>query len=68
MSVSRLYSKICKAASLDAAIENLSDAELTELAEYLSNMKPKGGIPAQVFGMVTARLNSMEKINEEVAP
>lgn len=68
MSVARLYSTICKAASLDTAIANLTDAELVELAEYLSNMKPKGGIPAQVFGMVTARLNSMGKINEEAAP
>ncbi len=67
MSGKRAFEVLCKAASLDSAVEKLTEAELLNLAEYLSELKPEGGIPAQVFGMVTARLNSAGKHSQEVA-
>lgn len=56
MSGSRVFQRICKSASLDAAVARLSAAELAEVAEYLSGLGAAGGVPAQVFGMVSARL------------
>lgn len=66
MSAAKLYQRVCKAASLDAAVAKLSEGELTDLAEYLSGLEPTGGIPAQVFGMVTARLGGGKRKEKEV--
>lgn len=67
MSGSKLFQRVCKAKSLDEAVRSLSQADLGELAEYLSELKPEGGIPSQVFGMVTAALGKAPRKAKEVA-
>ena len=52
-----IYQRICRSGNLDSAVSKLEAGELTELAEYLAGMGVKGGIPAQVMGMVSARLS-----------
>lgn len=51
-----IYQKLCSAADLDAAIFALAPAELTAVAEHISRLPRGGGIPAQIFGAVSARL------------
>jgi hypothetical protein len=51
-----IYRAICEAANLDAAVSLLSRDDLAEVAEYLSDLSPAGGVPSQVWGMVSARL------------
>lgn len=51
-----LYREICEAENLDAAVSRLSRDELAEVAEYLADLTPAGGIPSQVWGLVCARL------------
>lgn len=60
MTGAKIFQRICKSASLDKAVAALTAAELSAVAEYLSDLKPTGGIPAQVFGMVSARLGGKE--------
>jgi hypothetical protein len=60
MSGEAIYQKLCTARNLDAAVSRLSCGELAEVAETLSKMNPTGGVPAQVFGMVAARLGATE--------
>lgn len=60
MKGAKIFQRICKCASLDNAVSALTDAELSAVAEYLSDLRPTGGIPAQVFGMVSARLSGKE--------
>jgi hypothetical protein len=52
-----IYRKVCEAESLDAAVSQLTREELAELAEYLSDLRPAGGVPSQVWGMVSAALS-----------
>ena len=58
MSGEAIYHSICAATNLDAAVSRLSRGELAEAAQYLSGLKPTGGVPAQIFGMVSARLSA----------
>lgn len=58
MSGSEIYAEICAASNLDAAVSRLTRGELAELAVHLSGLRPTGGVPAQVFGMVSARLDA----------
>lgn len=51
-----LYREICEAENLDAAVSRLSRDELAEVAEYLADLGPAGGVPSQVWGLVCARL------------
>ena len=53
----QLYQHVCEAESLDAAVSRLTREELAEVAEYLSDLRPAGGVPSQVFGMVSAALS-----------
>jgi hypothetical protein len=48
--------ELCESRNLDAAVARVPREALAELAEYLSGLRPTGGIPAQIFGMVSARL------------
>lgn len=56
-----IYQTLCEASNLDAAVAALAAEELSSVAQYLSKLKPTGGVPAQVWGMVSARLGSMAK-------
>ena len=57
MSGEQIYNSLCKASDLDAAVSRLSREDLATVAEYISDQEPFGGVPAQVFGVVTAKLN-----------
>ncbi|MBK1884115.1 hypothetical protein JIN85_16970 [Luteolibacter pohnpeiensis] len=61
MSGRSLYKQVCEASNLDAAVSQLNRDELAELAEYISKLKPRGGVPAQVSGMVAARISDSAK-------
>jgi hypothetical protein len=51
-----LYHRICEADSMDAEVSRLSREELTKVTEYLAETGARGGVPAQVWGAVSARL------------
>lgn len=51
-----LYHRICDADSIDAEVSRMSRDELAEVAEYLADIGARGGVPAQVWGAVSARL------------
>lgn len=51
-----IYRAICEDESLDAAVSRLSREDLAEVAEYLADLSPAGGVPSQVWGAVSARL------------
>jgi hypothetical protein len=55
-----LYQGLCRARSLDAAVARMGREDLAEVAVYLSGIKPTGGVPAQIMGMVSARLGETE--------
>ena len=57
MSGRDIYHNLCAATNLDAAVSLLSREDLAEAAQYLSELKPTGGVPAQIFGMISARLS-----------
>lgn len=61
MNGEQIYHSLCKARSLDAAVSRLSRAQLAEVAAHLGGMHPSGGVPAQVWGMVAARLSTPPK-------
>lgn len=52
-----IYQELCSAGNLDTAVQALASEEVTAVAEYLSKLKRRGGIPAQVWGLVSARLS-----------
>lgn len=52
-----IYRRICRARSLDVAVQSLTTEDLVAVAEYLAGVGADGGIPAQVMGMVSGRLN-----------
>jgi hypothetical protein len=52
-----IYRRICRARNLDEAVRALTTEDLVAVAEYLAGVGADGGIPAQVMGMVSARLN-----------
>lgn len=54
-----IYREICKASNLDFAVQWLTPEELVAVAEYLSKVGAKGGIPAQVMGLVSGRLGKV---------
>ncbi|MEO5713003.1 MAG: hypothetical protein ABIT37_05905 [Luteolibacter sp.] len=56
-----LYQRLCEATNLDAAVKALSPDELTKVAEYLAALKPSGGLPAQVWGVIQQALNPAAK-------
>lgn len=56
-----IYMRLCGASDLDAAVSQLSREDLAAVAEYISEMEPAGGVPAQVFGVVTAKLQGKKK-------
>lgn len=56
-----LYHQICDADSIDAAVSRLSRDELAEVAEYLADIGATGGVPAQIWGAVAARLAPRER-------
>lgn len=62
MSGEAIYHELCEASDLDAAVSRLNRDELAEVAEYLSGLEPRGGVPSQVFGVVTAKLSKGGKI------
>jgi hypothetical protein len=51
-----IYRTLCEDESLDAAVSRLSREDLAEVAEYLADLSPAGGVPSQVWGAVSARL------------
>ena len=53
-----IYQRLCAARSLDAAVSRLTCGELAAVAETLAGMQPTGGVPAQIFGMIAARLGA----------
>lgn len=61
MNGEQIYHQLCKARSLDAAVSRLSRKDLAEVAAHLSALHPSGGVPAQVWGMVSARLSAPRK-------
>lgn len=61
MSGRELYHRICEADSIDAEVARLSREDLAEVAEYLADMDPQGGVPAQIWGAVSARLAPRRK-------
>ena len=61
MSARELFHRICEADSIDAEVSRLSRAELAEVAEYLADLSPSGGVPAQIWGAVAARLAPRQK-------
>lgn len=56
-----IYQQLCEAKSLDAAVSRLSRDQLAEVAAFLGELKPAGGVPAQVWGAVSARLAPVPK-------
>lgn len=67
----KIYHGLCEAESLDAAVSRLTRDELAEVAEYLAEMAPKGGLPSQVWGAVAVALNPGgrgKRKHTEVAP
>lgn len=61
MNAREIYHRICEADSIDAEVSRLSRAELAEVAEYLADSGAKGGVPAQIWGAVCARLSPRQK-------
>lgn len=51
-----IYQKLCEASDLDKAVKDLSPAELTKVAEYVAGLRPRGGLPAQVWGVIQQAL------------
>jgi hypothetical protein len=62
MSGEAIYREICQASDLDAAVSRLDRDALAEVAEYLSGLEPRGGVPSQVFGVVSAKLSKGAKL------
>jgi hypothetical protein len=58
MNGEKIYRRICDADSIDAAVARLSRDALAAVAEHLAAMGAKGGIPAQIWGVVSARLSA----------
>ena len=56
-----IYMALCGASDLDQAVSRLDREELAEVAEYISNLRPRGGVPSQVFGVVSAKLSKNSK-------
>ena len=63
MSARTIYQGLCEASNLDGAVKALPVTDLTAVAKYLSDLRPTGGVPAQVWGMVSARLSAEAKPN-----
>jgi hypothetical protein len=61
MNARELYHRICEADSVDAEVSQLSREDLAAVAEYLADMDPQGGVPAQIWGAVAARLAPRRK-------
>jgi hypothetical protein len=55
-----IYRALCEAGNLDTAVEALSPEDLTAVAEYLAKRPRRGGVPAQVWGLVSSKLNPEE--------
>lgn len=53
-----IYQKLCEASNLDAAVALLTGEELTAVAEYIAKLKRGGGVPAQIFGVISAKLGT----------
>lgn len=53
-----IYQDLCAAGNLDTAVQDLASEDVTSVAEYLSGLKKRGGIPAQVWGLVSTRLSA----------
>ena len=51
-----LYRRICEGENLDAEVSRLTRDDLAEVAEFLADLQPAGGVPSQVWGLVSARL------------
>jgi hypothetical protein len=51
-----IYQKLCEACNLDAAVDALTGEELTAVAAYIAGLKRGGGVPAQIFGVISAKL------------
>lgn len=58
-----IYQRLCSAGHLDTAVEDLTAEELTAVSEYLATINKRGGVPAQIWGLVSARL-SPETLND----
>lgn len=56
-----IYRELCEARALDAAVAQLSRDALAEVAEYLADLAPAGGVPSQVWGVVSARISAGAK-------
>ncbi len=52
-----LYQRLCETSNLDAAVKLLTADELTKVAAYVAGLKPSGGLPAQVWGVIQQALN-----------
>lgn len=63
MKPKELYQRLCKASNLDAAVSAMTADELAAVAEYISGLPRGGGIPAQIFGAVSARLGEGKTIS-----
>ena len=58
MNPREIYQRLSEAANLDAAVAALSPSALTGVAAYISGLPRGGGVPAQIFGVVSAKLGS----------
>ena len=56
-----IYRELCEARGLDAAVSLLSRDDLAEVAEYLADLAPAGGVPSQVWGAVSAAITAGAK-------
>ena len=53
-----IYQRICEQPDIDAAVSRLPCGHLATLAEYLAKLRPAGGVPSQVWGVVSAKLTA----------
>lgn len=60
MKPAKLYQRLCSAPDLDAAAATLSITELAAVAEYIASLPRGGGVPAQIGGVITAKINELQ--------
>lgn len=58
MSPREIYQSLCEASNLDAAVLALTNEQLTAAAQYVAGLKPRGGLPAQVWGVISKALDA----------
>lgn len=62
MKPATLYRRLCDAPDLDAAASKLSIDDLTKVAEHIEKLPKGGGVPAQIGGVITAKIHASETL------